>query len=130
VLTGLTADLLVVIHLAFIGFVVFGGLLALKWRRTLYLHLPAAVWGALIEFQGWLCPLTPLEQRLRTAAGEAGYQGGFVEHYVIPVIYPVDLTRNLQILLGVLVIAVNLGIYGWVIARYRHVKKTYRGLNH
>ena len=122
-LTGLTADLLVVIHLAFIGFVVFGGLLALKWRRALYLHLPAAVWGALIEFQGWLCPLTPLEQRLRTAAGEAGYQGGFVEHYVIPVIYPVDLTRNLQILLGVLVIAVNLGIYGWVIARYRHEKR-------
>ena len=100
----LAADLLVVIHLGFILFVIGGGFLLLKWRWLVVAHLPAALWGALIEFQGWLCPLTPLEQRLRLAAGEQGYAGGFIQHYLLPVIYPEALTRDIQILLGVAVI--------------------------
>ncbi|MBI2072189.1 MAG: DUF2784 domain-containing protein [Gemmatimonadetes bacterium] len=78
------ADVLVVLHVAFVAFVVVGGFLALRWRRLAWLHLPAAVWGAIIEFMGWVCPLTPLENHFRRLAGEGGYQGGFIEHYVIP----------------------------------------------
>ena len=109
------ADLLVLFHLGFIIFVIFGGLLVVKWRWVFLLHFPAAVWGALIEFQGWLCPLTPLEQRLRLAAGEQGYAGGFVEHYVLPVIYPEALTRDIQLSLGAFVIVINLAAYAWVL---------------
>ncbi len=111
------ADLLVLIHLGFIIFVVIGGFLVARWRWLVFLHLPAAVWGALIEFQGWICPLTPLEQRLRRAAGEAGYSEGFIEHYVLPVIYPASLTREMQMALGASVIVINLLAYGWVMAR-------------
>jgi hypothetical protein len=82
-------------------------------------HLPTAVWGALIEFQGWICPLTPLENSLRAAAGEAGYQGGFIEHYLLPVLYPAGLTRGVQLALGSVVIAVNLAVYGLLLARWR-----------
>ena len=89
----LAADFIVIMHLAFIVFVISGGLLALRWRPVVLFHLPAVLWGALIEFTGGICPLTPLEQRLRQAAGETGYGGGFVEYYVIPVIYPHWLTR-------------------------------------
>jgi len=120
----LVADLLVVAHLAFICFVVLGGLLALKWPRAAFLHIPAAVWGALLEFQGWLCPLTPLEQHFRTAAGEAGYTGSFIEHYLLPIIYPADLTRDLQLQLGVFVVVINAAIYGWLLARYVRHRKT------
>ena len=83
----------------------------------MWLHLPAAAWGVLIEFRGWICPLTPLESRLRILAGTEGYAGGFIEHYLLPVLYPAGLTRGVQITLGVLVLAVNLGIYGWILAR-------------
>lgn len=120
----LVADLLVVAHLAFICFVVLGGLLALKWPRAAFLHIPAAMWGALLEFQGWLCPLTPLEQHFRTAAGEAGYTGSFIEHYLLPIIYPADLTRDLQLQLGVFVVVINAAIYGWLLARYVRHRKT------
>ncbi len=82
------ADFLVVLHLGFILFVILGGFLVQKWRRVLLIHLPAVVWGVLIEFQGWICPLTPLEQKFRMAAGEEGYSGGFIQHYLLPIIYP------------------------------------------
>jgi hypothetical protein len=80
-------------------------------------HLPAAVWGALIEFQGWICPLTPLENSLRASAGQAGYEGGFIEHYLLPVLYPAGLTQGVQVMLGSLVIAVNLVVYGLLLRR-------------
>jgi hypothetical protein len=107
----LSADLVVGAHFAFVLFVLFGGLLVLRWPRVAYLHLPAAAWGALIEFGGWVCPLTPLEQSLRRSAGGEGYSGGFIEHYILPLLYPSGLTRNAQILLGFFVIAVNAAIY-------------------
>jgi hypothetical protein len=112
------ADLVVVLHFLFVLFVVFGGLLALGWPKVVYLHLPVAIYGALIEFTGWVCPLTPLEKELRESAGQAGYEGGFVEHYVLPVLYPAGLTRGVQLALGILVIGVNLAVY-IVIARER-----------
>jgi hypothetical protein len=111
------ADLVVLIHFAFVLFVVFGGLLVLRWRRVMYLHLPAAVWGAFIELAGGICPLTPLENSLRRSAGLAGYEGGFVEHYILPVLYPAGLTRGVQLTLGMLVIGINVAIYGWILAR-------------
>ena len=92
-------------------FVVLGGLLVLRWRWVMWLHLPAAVWGALIEFAGWICPLTPLEKWLRREGGLGGYQGGFVEHYILPLLYPSALTRTVQLVLGAGVIVVNLLIY-------------------
>lgn len=116
---AILADLLVVVHLAFVVFVVLGGLLVLRWRRTAWLHVPAAVWGALIELRGWVCPLTPWENRLRRLAGDAGYTGGFIEHYVLPVLYPGALTRQIQIGLGLAVIVLNVVIYGAVVLRSR-----------
>ena len=119
----LAADLLVIAHFAFICFVVLGGLLVLKWPRLAVIHIPAAAWGALVEFQGWLCPLTPLEQHFRSAAGAAGYTGSFIEHYLLPVIYPAGLTRELQLQLGVFVVTVNAVIYGWLLARQLRNRK-------
>lgn len=116
----LAADLVALTHFGFVLFVVFGGLLALRWRRMIWLHLPAAVWGAWIEFAGWICPLTPLENRLRALAGDAGYRGGFVEHYLLPVLYPTGLTREVQIALGLAVVLVNLAVYGWLVKRRSH----------
>ena len=107
------------VHALFVAFVVVGGLPALRWPWMAALHLPAAAWGALIELRGWICPLTPLENSLRQAAGDAGYQGGFIEHYVLPVLYPAGLTRGVQLTLGAAVIAVNLLVYGAVLVR-RH----------
>ncbi len=105
------ADLVVGLHALFVAFVMVGGLLALRWPWVVAGHLPAAVWGALIEFRGWICPLTPLEKSLRAAAGDAGYQGGFIEHYLLPVLYPQGLTREVQVAMGLAVVAVNLVIY-------------------
>jgi hypothetical protein len=113
------ADLVVLIHFAFVLFVVFGGLLVLRWPRVVYLHLPAAAWGAFIELAGGICPLTPLENSLRRSAGLAGYEGGFVEHYILPVLYPAGLSRGVQLTLGMLVIGINVAIYAWVMVR-RH----------
>jgi hypothetical protein len=111
------ADLVVGLHALFVVFVVAGGLLALRWPWVAAAHLPAAVWGALIEFQGGICPLTPLEKSLRAAAGQTGYDGGFIEHYVLPVLYPAGLTRGVQLVLGSLVIVVNLVVYGLLLRR-------------
>ena len=113
------ADLVVVLHFLFVLFVVLGGLLVLRWPWVAYLHVPTAIWGALIEFMGWVCPLTPLEKRLREDAGLAGYEGGFVEHYILPALYPSALTRGVQIVLGSLVIGVNLAIYARVLRSRR-----------
>ena len=115
----LAADALVIVHAAFVLFVVAGGLLALRWRRILWVHAPAALWGAWIELAGWVCPLTPLENWLRRQGGEAGYSGSFIEQYLLPVLYPSALTRGTQLLLGGLALAVNLFVYAWVLSRSR-----------
>jgi hypothetical protein len=106
-LNRLLADAVLTIHLAFIAFVVIGGFLALRWRGLAWLHVPAAFWGAAIEFGGWVCPLTPMEQRLRAASNGQTYSGGFVEYYLVPLIYPPGLTRPAQIFLGTLVLIIN-----------------------
>jgi hypothetical protein len=113
------ADLVVGVHVLFVVFVVIGGLLVLRWPRVAYLHIPAAVWGAAIEFAGWICPLTPLENWLRRQGGATGYSAGFIEHYLLPLLYPSALTRNTQLLLGVFVVSLNLAIYGYVLSRFR-----------
>lgn len=118
-LDRLAADAVLVLHLAFIVFVLLGGLLALRWRRAPWLHLPAAAWGGYIELSGGLCPLTPLENSLRRAAGEAGYAGSFIEHYLLPVIYPAGLTQEIQYLLAAIVLGMNALAYGWVWGRRR-----------
>ena len=113
----LAADLLVLLHLLFILFVIAGGFAVLKWHWMAFVHLPAAAWGALIEFRGWICPLTPMENRLRQLAGEQGYAVGFIEHYILPVIYPSGLTRDLQTTLGTIVVVINVLVYGVVLYR-------------
>lgn len=113
------ADLVVGVHAVFVVFVVAGGLLVLRWPWVAGAHLPAVVWGALIEFRGWVCPLTPLEKSLRASAGQAGYEGGFIEHYLLPVLYPAGLTRGVQLVLGSLVVVVNLLVYGMLVRRRR-----------
>jgi hypothetical protein len=118
-LYSFAADVLLVLHLVFIVFVMLGGLLLLKWRWLIYLHLPAVAWGILVELLGWLCPLTPLEQHFRMLAGETGYSGGFVQHYLLPIIYPAGLTREVQILLAIGVISINLVIYTVIYVKYR-----------
>ena len=111
------ADLVVVAHLMFILYALFGGLFGL-WRKwSLCVHLPTAAWIAVIEFQGWICPLTPLENTLRSAGGASGYETGFVEHYLMPVIYPPGLTRTMQVMLGGVAIAVNVVVYIFVLHR-------------
>ena len=117
----MAADFVVILHFLFVFFVIFGGLLVLRWPKLAYLHLPVAVYGVLIEFVGWVCPLTPLEKRLRESAGQQGYEGGFVEHYILPVLYPSGLTRGVQLVLGALVIIINLTIYA-VILRGRRAR--------
>ncbi|PZX23448.1 conserved hypothetical protein; putative membrane protein [Cupriavidus phytorum] len=114
------ADLVVILHALFIVFVVAGGLLVLRWPRAAWVHLPAAVWGVLIEWAGWICPLTPLENTLRQAAGQAGYSGGFVERYLLPLIYPAGLTPAVQLWLGLVVLVVNVAIYALWWRRRRH----------
>ena len=113
------ADLVLVVHLAFVLFVVLGGLLVLKWPRLAWLHVPAAIWGVLIEYTGWICPLTPLENSFRARGGEAGYSGGFIEHYIQPLLYPAGLTRSTQVVLGSLVLVVNLTAYGIAVSRMK-----------
>jgi hypothetical protein len=119
------ADLVVGLHFVFVVFVVAGGLLVLRWPKVAFVHLPAAMWGAAIEFAGWVCPLTPLENSLRRQAGESGYSTGFIEHYLLPVLYPSALTRDTQLLLGAAVIGINLAIYVYVLRR-RHKRRRSR----
>lgn len=113
----LAADLLVLIHLGFIIFVVLGGLLVLRWPKAVWVHIPAAFWGAWIEFAGGVCPLTPLEQSLRARAGADNYDGGFIDHYIIPIIYPPGFTPQTAELLGYFVLGINLLIYSIVVYR-------------
>ncbi len=113
------ADLVLVVHLAFVAFVVLGGFLVLRYPRLAWIHIPAAIWGVLIEFAGWVCPLTPLENSFRARGGEAGYGGGFIEHYLLAALYPTGLTREVQFVLGTIVVALNLAVYALVIARLR-----------
>jgi hypothetical protein len=114
------ADGLVVLHLLFVLFVMTGGFLLRRWPKLAWLHLPAAAWGAWIEFSGGVCPLTPLENQLRKASGGSAYRGGFVEHYLLPILYPDNLTLPAQMLLGGLVVAVNLVAYGMFYRRARN----------
>ncbi len=112
---GLAADIIVIVHLGFIVFVTLGGILVIKWHKIAFLHLPCALWGVLIAFGGWICPLTPLEMHFRQLAGIAGYDGGFIDHYVMPIVYPAGLTRGMQIAFGVTILAVNLFVYARVL---------------
>ena len=117
----LAADTIVLVHLGFIFFVVVGGFLAWRWKRLAWIHIPVAFWGVLIEFSGWVCPLTPLENNVRRLAGEVGYDGGFIEHYVIPIVYPAQLTVTIQIGLGILVLLLNGFAYAVYFIRLRSV---------
>ena len=108
------ADLIVLLHFTYILFVVFGGLFVFKWRLVAWGHIPCVIWGVIIEFTGWVCPLTPIENTLRYSGGGAGYSNSFIEHYLLPVIYPTVLTRELQIWIGIVVIVVNIAIYAWL----------------
>jgi len=110
----LLADLVVLVHVAFVVFAVIGGLLAVRWRGFVWVHLPAFTWAAVVEFFGWVCPLTPLENWLRRRGGAGGYSSDFITHYILPALYPDGLTREVQILLGAFVVLINLVIYGWI----------------
>jgi hypothetical protein len=105
------ADAVLVLHLLFIVFAALGGLAALRWPRVAWVHLPAVAWAAVAEFTGWICPLTPIEVRLRHQAGQTGFEGGFIEHYLGALIYPAGLTRTHQMALGALLLMVNLIVY-------------------
>ena len=113
------ADAVVVFHLAFIAFAFAGGLLVLRWRRVMALHLPAVAWATLVEVMHWRCPLTPLENYFRLRGGQAGYTGGFVEHYIEPVVYPSGLTPTIQVFIGFGVLAINVAVYGIVFMQWR-----------
>jgi len=116
---SLAAAAVLLLHLAFVLFVVFGALLLVRWPRLAWLHLPAAAWGFFIELTGRLCPLTTLENLLRTRAGLAGYGESFIEHYLLRLIYPGSLTREMGLALAVGVLAINLLLYGWVLCQPR-----------
>lgn len=122
-LYALAANLVLIVHLAFVVFVLFGGLLVLRWARLMWLHLAAVAWGTLTEFIGIVCPLTPLEVALRHLGGEAGYQGGFIDHYLTAVLYPSGLTRDMQIWLGFAALVPNVVVYAYFLVRKKHAAK-------
>jgi hypothetical protein len=122
-LHGLLADLLLALHAGFILFVVLGGLLVLRWPRAAWVHVPAAVWGIVVEITGWICPLTPLEVAFRRAAGGVPYDTTFVERYLVPLIYPAALTRDVQVALGGFVLVVNVVVYGIAAWRARRSRR-------
>jgi hypothetical protein len=115
----LFADFVVIIHAVFVLFVVFGGFLPRRWPKIVYAHVPAAVWGVMIEFAGWVCPLTPLENSLRARGGQARYEGDFIEHYILPVLYPHGIHRSTQLFLGMLALAINAVAYALYIRQRR-----------
>jgi hypothetical protein len=117
------ADAVVLVHAAFVGFVVLGGFLALRWPRIAWAHLPVAAYGLLIELVGWICPLTPLEVWLRRRGGEAGYAGGFVEHHLVPLVYPEPFPRSLAWTLAGVVAGANAVAYGIVLLRLRRGRR-------
>ena len=105
------ADMVLLLHASFVLFVLFGGLAVLRWRRVAWFHLPAALWGVLIELGGWICPLTYLENHLRRMGGEAGYSATFIERYLDPLLYPLGLTRHTQLVFGISALLINLAVY-------------------
>jgi hypothetical protein len=113
----LLSDFIVIAHFLYILFVITGALIALRWKKIIWLHIPAVIWGATVEYTGWICPLTPWENRFRMLAGEEVYHGDFIGNYILPVIYPEEVTRNIQIVLGTIVIIVNIMLYGIIINR-------------
>ena len=115
----LAADAVLAAHFAFIAYVVLGGVVVVRWPRTAFLHLPAAAWGAFVELTGRGCPLTEWENVLRMRAGESGYGESFIEHYVLPLVYPGQLTRTHQLWLAALVVAINVAVYAWVLQKRR-----------
>ena len=115
---NLLADLVVLIHFLFVLFSLLGALLIIRWRKMILLHLPAAFWAAGIEFSGKICPLTPLENWLRVRGGGAGYTGDFIGQYLLWLLYPAGLTRDVQIILGAIVVVINIGIYAYLFSRY------------
>ena len=117
VLYRLLVDFIVCLHFAFVLFAIFGGLLLLRWKRLIWLHLPALLWGIFIEFSGGICPLTPLENLFRQEGGLLPYQKGFIAHYLLPILYPAGLTRPIQFILGALLLIFNLGVYWWSFGR-------------
>jgi len=121
-MAAILADMVLVLHGLFIVWVVLGGLAVLRWPRLAWLHLPAVAWGVWIELSGGICPLTPLEQRLRLRAGEAGFSGGFIEHYLGALIYPAGLTRSTQVLMAAIVLAINLIAYAVLWRRHTRVR--------
>ena len=118
------ADIVVIVHLLFVLFAVLGGLLVYRWRYLLWVHLPAVFWAAWVVITGGICPLTPLENQLRRQGGIAGYQGGFIEHYVETLLYPPGLTRTTQMVLGVAVLVINVGLYGLLLLRARRAARS------
>jgi hypothetical protein len=129
-LYGLMADLVLAAHLAFVVFVALGGFLVWRWPGLAWVHVPVALWGAAIAVVGFTCPLTPLENQLQRLGGRAGYQGGFIEHYVTALLYPAGLTREAQLVLGAAVLALNLAIYWRVLAMSRRERgRAARGAN-
>ena len=116
------ADIVLLLHLGFILFVALGAFTVVRWPRLVWLQLPAAAWGVLIELANWTCPLTPLENWLRLRAGEAIYRESFVAHYLLPIVYPEGLTRGIQVLLGLSVVAINAVVYALVWKRRRPVR--------
>jgi hypothetical protein len=117
------ADFIVLLHTFFVLFVVLGGILVLWKPYVAWVHIPAVFWAASIEFLGWICPLTPLENMLRARAGNAGYETGFVEHYILPILYPASLTREMQIGFGIIVLGVNIAVYVFLWLRMRNGEK-------
>jgi len=120
---SIIADIVVIIHFLFILFVVMGGVLVLRWPKLAWVHLPAVVWGALVELRGWICPLTPLENYFRDLAGKNVYSGDFIEKYLLPIIYPATITPFIQQILGTAVILFNVIIYHSIIKKYRTLKR-------
>lgn len=120
----LAADFVVALHVGFVVFVLLGGLLVLRWRWVAWLHVPAAIWGVMIEYSGWVCPLTPLENYLRERNGDAAYRGDFIQHDLLPLLYPGDLTRSVQFLLGTLALAVNAFVYWRVLLMCGHLRRS------
>ena len=117
------ADVVVLIHGAFVAFVILGAFIALRWRWLVWVHLPAAIWGVLIEYAGWICPLTPLENALRARAGESGYSGDFIEHYILRALYPHGLTPATRWILGSVALVVNLIAYALLIRKFKSEKQ-------
>lgn len=114
------ADIVLLLHLAFIVFVVLGALLVFRWRRIAWLHIPMVLWASMVNLTPWLCPLTPLEKYFRAAAGQAGYEGGFIAHYLLPVIYPRGLTYDLALIVGIGIVVWNVLLYSLLVYRIRH----------